>query len=319
MQSLSLKDKRIAVVGIGGVGGFIAALLAAVCPHVTVCARGERGKSILEKGLILHSDLRGEVNSRPESVVTSTRNLPPQDIIFVCVKNYSLKETCHELNESGAVGPGTAVVPVMNGVDPADTCRSFLKGGTVIHSLFYIVAFANPDFSITPQGEPLMVKIGLKNPTADDKALLSGICALLNDATVNCEIGADIESEIWQKYLLNCAYNVVTAYYECPLGPIRDSPEKCAVMESAVREACAVAEALKIWLPANYGQSLIDRFKYQLRPDSSSSLERDFAARRPTELETFSGYLVRKAQSLGIPAPVSAMMYEALKVREAAF
>ena len=112
-----IRDSRIAVVGVGGVGGYVGGMLANYYPHVTFVARGARGESIREKGLVLHSDYKGEIIARPEAVVGSAAELGPQDIVFICVKNYSLEEVCAQLK--GAVGPGTVVVPVMNGVDPA--------------------------------------------------------------------------------------------------------------------------------------------------------------------------------------------------------
>ncbi|MCQ4931419.1 2-dehydropantoate 2-reductase N-terminal domain-containing protein, partial [Agathobacter rectalis] len=53
---MNTEEKKIAVIGIGGVGGYIAGLLAKAYPHVTMVARGARAESIRKKGLVLHSD-----------------------------------------------------------------------------------------------------------------------------------------------------------------------------------------------------------------------------------------------------------------------
>ena len=142
-----IKDSKIAVVGVGGVGGYIGGMLAKYYPHVSFVARGARGESIREKGFVLHSDYKGEILVHPETVAGSSRELEKQDIIFVCVKNYSLESACEELK--GAVGPDTVVVPVMNGVDPAERTAKTLGAGIVVSALIYIVAFANPDYSVT--------------------------------------------------------------------------------------------------------------------------------------------------------------------------
>mgnify|MGYP002231713188 CR=1 FL=1 len=55
---MNTEEKKIAVIGIGGVGGYIAGLLAKAYPHVTMVARGARAESIRKKGLVLHSDIR---------------------------------------------------------------------------------------------------------------------------------------------------------------------------------------------------------------------------------------------------------------------
>ena len=112
---------KIAVIGAGGVGGFVSAMLASHLPDVTVVARGDRGKAIEERGLILHSDYKGEITAHP-AVVPSVPDLGDQDVIFICVKNYSLNQVLDELKHGKAGDPvvrdGTVLVPVVNGVDP---------------------------------------------------------------------------------------------------------------------------------------------------------------------------------------------------------
>lgn len=61
MNQENLKDKRIAVVGAGGVGGYLGAMLARTYGHVTLVVRGRRMESIRENGLVLHSDYKGEI------------------------------------------------------------------------------------------------------------------------------------------------------------------------------------------------------------------------------------------------------------------
>ena len=159
-----LLNRRIAVVGIGGVGGYLAGMLGKVCPHLTLAARGARREALLKHGLVLHSDYSGEICVNPEHVVPVSE-MEEQDCIFVCVKNYSLDEVCREMEH--AVSENTVIVPVMNGADPGDHIRSLIGKGTVVDSLIYIVAFANEDFSITQQGDFANLRIGIQN--ADEK------------------------------------------------------------------------------------------------------------------------------------------------------
>lgn len=143
MKEYTLQDKKIAVVGVGGVGGYLAGVLIRSYPHVTLAARSDRGRSIRENGLVLHNGYHGEIAVHPEKVVDKTELLEPQDFIFVCVKNYSLEQVCRELEN--AVTEDTVVIPVMNGADPGEYTRKFLKKGIIVDSLIYIVAFANQD------------------------------------------------------------------------------------------------------------------------------------------------------------------------------
>ena len=140
------ESPKIAVIGIGGVGGYLSAMLARTYDSVTVVARGEKAQAIRSKGLVLHSDLNGEILAQPKAVLEKTSDLEPQDVIFVCVKNYSLKELLPDLSE--VVAGHTIICPVMNGTDPADRIRDAVSGGTVVKSLIYIVSYALADHSI---------------------------------------------------------------------------------------------------------------------------------------------------------------------------
>ena len=86
---MKAEEKKIAVIGIGGVGGYVAGMLARAYPHVTMVARGARAESIREKGLVLHSDYKGEIIARPERVVPVC-DMGRQDYIFICVKNMNI-------------------------------------------------------------------------------------------------------------------------------------------------------------------------------------------------------------------------------------
>ena len=313
MGKNDLTEKKIAVVGIGGVGGYLAAMLGRVCPHLTLAARGARGESIRENGLTLHSDYKGEIVVRPERVVT-VDELGEQDYIFVCVKNYSLEEVCADI--AHAVTEDTVIVPVMNGVDPGERIRSIMKRGTVVDSLIYIVAFANEDYSVTQQDNYAYMRIGIKNADSIQQEKVEEVSAILSAADIDHKATREIETEIWRKYILNCAYNVASAYYDNTIGQLRDDPLKAKEYEALVQEAYQVALLKGVEVKQEHIDAIIRRFYYELADESTSSLQRDIRAGKTTEVDTFSGYIVREGQRLGVDMPVSEKMYERLKEYE---
>lgn len=308
-----LQDKKITVLGLGGVGGYIGALLADTYPHVSFIARGDRRRSIEEKGLILHSDYRGERIVHPERIVEKGTDLSIQDYIFICVKNYSLEEACRSLE--GCVSKDTVLVPVMNGADPGERVRHYLPQGTVVDSLIYIVAFAGADYAITQQDKFANLYVGIQDADNQDWKTCCDITDLLNGAGIDCTASRDIQAEIWKKYILNCAYNVETAYFNNSIGQLREDPKKAALYETLVEEAWTVAIAKGIHVTEADKNSIIDRFYHRLQYDATSSLQRDVNAGHRTELETFSGYIVREARRLGTSAPASTELYEKLKIK----
>lgn len=346
-------NPKIAVVGLGGVGGYLAGMLAKTHAQVTFAARGERLRAIHDNGFTLHSDYHGEIHVTPKAAVTA-EELDVQDVIFLCVKNYSLEEACAQI--AHAVTENTVVVPVMNGVDPGDRARAYLKKGIVVDALIYIVAFANRDFSVTQQGKFARLEIGLAHADAQSacgttgadaqpliepasagpcqtdrlagadvqqtdgtidtaarqEAALALVDRILSDADIDHNVAQDIQREIWRKYILNCAFNVTTAYYNCPIGEIRGEKTRAAEYEALVNEAYQVALAKGVAVTQAHIDAIIDRFYHEYADDASSSLQRDVSRHKQSELETFSGYLVREARRLGVPAPVSERMYEGL-------
>ena len=314
---MKTEDKKIAVIGIGGVGGYVAGMLAKAYPHVTMVARGARGESIRENGLVLHSDYKGEIVAKPERVVP-VREMGQQDYIFICVKNYSLEDVCENIRDM--VTDDTVIIPVMNGVDPGEKIRSLIGRGTVVDSLIYTVAFANADFSISQQDTFTWLCIGIKNADQGQKEKVAQVAEILKDADIDYKDDGDIEVEIWRKYILNCAFNVMTAFYDNTIGELRRDPVKAQQYETLVWEAASVGRAKGVALTDEHIQEVIHKFRHVHADNATSSLQRDFQiCKKQTELETFSGYIVQEAKRLGVSIPLSEEMYQGLKAKAEKF
>ena len=314
---MKTEDKKIAVIGIGGVGGYVAGMLAKAYPHVTMVARGARGESIRENGLVLHSDYKGEIVAKPERVA-SVREMGQQDYIFICVKNYSLEDVCENIRDM--VTDDTVIIPVMNGVDPGEKIRNLIGRGTVVDSLIYTVAFANADFSISQQDTFTWLCIGIKNADQGQQEKVTQVAEILKGADIDYKDDGDIEVEIWRKYILNCAFNVMTAFYDNTIGELRRDPVKAQQYETLVWEAASVGRAKGVALTDEHIQEVIHKFRHVHADNATSSLQRDFQiCKKQTELETFSGYIVQEAKRLGVSIPLSEEMYQGLKAKAEKF
>ena len=314
---MKTEDKKIAVIGIGGVGGYVAGMLAKAYPHVTMVARGARGESIRENGLVLHSDYKGEIVAKPERVVP-VREMGQQDYIFICVKNYSLEDACENIRDM--VTDDTVIIPVMNGVDPGEKIRSLIGRGTVVDSLIYTVAFANADFSISQQDTFTWLCIGIKNADQGQQEKVTQVAEILKGADIDYKDDGDIEVEIWRKYILNCAFNVMTAFYDNTIGELRRDTVKAQQYETLVWEAASVGRAKGVALTDEHIQEVIHKFRHVHADNATSSLQRDFQiCKKQTELETFSGYIVQEAKRLGVSIPLSEEMYQGLKAKTEKF
>ena len=180
-------------------------------------------------------------------------------------------------------------------------------------SLIYIVSFANVDYSVTQQGDFADLRIGITDAGASEKAKIGEVSAILRTADIDHQVSDEIEVEIWRKYILNCAYNVATAYYDNTIGELRRDPRKAAEYEALVNEAWQVALAKGVAVTQEHVDAIIHRFYKELAGNATSSLQRDIRAGRTAETETFSGYIVHEGKKLGLDLPVSSKMYDGLK------
>ncbi len=302
-----MENLRVAVIGLGGVGGYIGTLLAKKCENVTFVVRKNRCEQIKQKGLTLHSDYNGEINAKPKQVICNGDETEPQDYIFICVKNYSLEEACGDIR--GMVSDNTVIVPVMNGVDPGDRIRKLVGKGIILDSLIYIISYMDDNGDIIQQGDNPHVHIGHLGKGMAETGCAKKVCRLLKDAGIPTVFEEDIEAAIWKKYMLNCAYNVSTACYDETIGMLRRDEKKSKEYEALVWEAYNVAIKKGVNLTEEDANSVIYSFYHVHAENATSSLQRDVRAGRKTELETFCGYLVKEGNLLGISVPVMTRMY----------
>lgn len=298
---------KIMVTGIGGVGGYMASFLCAYHDHVTIIARGKRKESILEKGLVLHSDNFGERVSHP-AVTDDPSTCGIQDVIFICVKNYSLPAALTAVLP--CISDETIVVFMQNGVDHTEVARSIMTKGKIMDSTLYINSEAEPDYSIRQFGAFARMYI-----SGSEGKYSEVLHTVLDHPGLKIRFAKDIRVEVWNKFITNCAINVLTAYYEASIGGALAQPEGTTQFHQLLSEAAAVGKAEGVNLSDTLVEEIYNRVMGQQNKESTSSLARDIMARRPSELEVFSGYLVREADKLHVDVPMSRYFYGELLKR----
>lgn len=310
--------KKIMVVGVGGVGGVLAAnLVKKYGESVSLIARGPRRESLRQNGLTLHSDLYGEFTVHPACIEEDPALCGVQDLILICVKNGGLQKVCRQILP--VVGEHTAVMAVMNGVSAGQELAQRLGKGVLVDSVIYTVSSAGSDYSITQKGSYTYLNIGSHTDSEEGKKAAQEIADLLNAAGVDCKVSRNVQAAIWKKYVLNCAFNVATARWGYTIGQLAADAAKRADCRALMAEAAAVAAKMGVPLPEDLVDKHMVTMMENTTPNSDSSLSRDFDAGKVGEMEVFSGYIVRKAAELGVPAPVSCEYYEGLKARAAGF
>ena len=301
---------RIAVFGTGGVGGYFGGRLAQAGEDVSFIARGKHLRAIQAKGLKVDS-LNGDFVVYPAKATDDVTEVGAVDLIIVGVKAWQVPEAARAMKP--LVGPEMTVLPLQNGVDAVPQLTAELGQAPVIGGLCKIVSFVVGPGHIRHAGFAPSIVIG----ELDDRRTgrIQTIEATLNHAGLATTIATDINVELWMKFLFIASFSGVGAFASAPAGILRTDPELRAQMLQAMEEIYALAHARSIKLPPNSIETVMAGLN-ALPDDATSSMQRDIAAGKPSELESQNGAVVRMARESGVQVPTHGLIYAKLKPLE---
>jgi 2-dehydropantoate 2-reductase len=183
----------------------------------------------------------------------------------------------------------------------------------VIGGLCKIVSFVVGPGHIRHAGFAPSVVIGEIDNRQSDRVVAIG--NVFNDAGIEATIAADIQAALWMKFLFIASFSGVGAIANAPAGVLRTDPELRAQMVHAMEEIFALAHARGITLPPDAIETVMAGVN-TLPEDATSSMQRDIAAGKPSELESQNGAVVRMARESGVEVPTHELIYAKLKPLE---
>ncbi|RAV30014.1 ketopantoate reductase family protein [Sinomicrobium soli] len=297
---------NILIYGIGGVGGYFGARLAATEHHVTFIARGKHLEAIRENGLLVKSFL-GDFRARPDLCTDTLNTVPQPDLVILGVKSWQLPEAARALRT--ILKPGTLVLPLQNGVDNSEKLRQFIPEQQILTGFCNLISFVEAPGIIRHAAFNPRLSFGETDNRKTERALQTD--RVFRQAGINSSIPEDIHREIWRKFMFITTISGLGGLTRVPIGTIRQSAYLYRMMRDTAEEILAVARAGNIDLNPSDVDDVMDIINNQA-PESTASTQRDIMAGKPSELENFNGYIVREAKKLGIPVPVNEMIFECL-------
>lgn len=311
MNQAGMKDLKITVAGVGAIGGLLAAMLGRKYEdQITLIARGSHGVALREKGLALYSDFYGDNVIKPGAVAENGAEIPVQDLVIICCKNYSLDELTEQIRP--CIGPDTIVMPVMNGVEPGDRVREKFPEAICIDSLIYTITAKESDNASRQTGGYTHMFIGSKPGDERHVEASRKVFELFKSVGFDARYSDDIMSEIWQKFILNCGFNVITARYLTNTGGIRRNPEWAKDFHELMKEAEKVGLLEGVNIPDGTAENKFTYCMENQGDEATSSLKRDVEAQRPAELDAFLGAVIRGAEKYGIEVPCTRKYHKEL-------
>ena len=301
---------RVAIYGTGGAGGFFGVKLARSGEEVTFLARGEHLKAIQAHGLCVETPA-GEIVIQPAKATDDPRQVAPVDVVLLGVKAWQVEEAAR--NMQPMVGPATFVIPLRNGVEAPSQLAPVLGAEHVLGSLCGTFSWVVGPGKIRSISAATFIKFGELDNRRSERA--ERLRQSFDKTSVKADIPADIHKALWEKFLLVTAFGGVGAVSRAPIGIIRTMPETRALLQQCMEEVAAVAHARGIQLNDTV---VTDTMRYvdSLAANATTSLQRDIAEGKPSEIDYWNGAVVRQGRAVEVSTPVHQFIYHSLLPQE---
>lgn len=303
---------KIAILGIGAVGGYFGGLLAEKYfssddVEIIFIARERSVNSIKEKGLKIISPQQGKIVF-PKLVSNDTKEIGPVDFLICCVKSYDLAESLVPLKD--CIHDKTVILPLLNGVDAKDIIHSVLPRATVWDGCVYIISRLIEPGVIQESGKIHSLYFGSKSK----HELLKQFESILLEAKIDCHLSEDIEQTIWEKFIFISVVATLTSYLNQSIGPILENETHRKLANTLLSEIKKVAEANQIKIPKNIIEKTITTME-RMPYETTSSMHSDFKKGGKTEYRSLTEYVVKLGERLNIETPEYKRILAAFKNR----
>lgn len=277
---------RIAVVGVGAIGGVTAALLQQAGHELLLCTR---------------RPMSGLTVETPDGVVKidATFFSDPDDAhevdwVMVATKAYDVAGAAKWLDRLCTKGAPVAVL--QNGVEHRERFAPYLAKEQILPVMV--------DCPAERQATERVRQRGVMHLKVQDSALGSEFVELFAGTTADATVVPDFLSVVWRKLCFNSA-GVLSALVMQPAGVVRGEAMGEVALE-IIRECAAVARAEGAHLEEDVAETILAAQR-AAPADSINSMLADRQAGRPTEIDARNGVIVRLGKKHGIPTPANSM------------
>lgn len=293
---------KIAILGIGGVGGFVAAPLihyAKNNPDISIIliCRGETKKTIKRDGLILESKNQ-QRSYRADIVSDNPKEIGILDILILTTKSYSLSEIIGHYQS--CITPKTTIIPLQNMVNATDIIQKHLPiPCTILEGVIYVASNIVTPGHIKHLGGPGKIVLGVDNDHD-----YTDVIDLLSSGGLDITFRKDIKTALWQKYLFVASVGAITSGYGITFGTISKDQTLKRLLHSLMKEIQQLANSLQIPLTDEMvadSLNMLDQFP----PETKTSLQLDIERHKPeTEKPFLIDHIIHKSIEMKGSCPI---------------
>ena len=205
---------RVAVMGSGGLGGFLGGLLARAGEDVTLIARGMNLQALCAKGLTVKLLPEGDFHCAVRAT-DDPSEVGPVDLVWFCVKTFDLMTAARQA--APLIGPRTLILPIQNGVEAIEALAA-LFGDRVLGCVSLAGATLVAPGIVAQKLPRVLVKIGERSGGSNERT--ESLRDTLLRAGIEAELSPDIQQEMWEKFVVVSVTLGLTALTRLPLGPL---------------------------------------------------------------------------------------------------
>ena len=287
---------RIAIFGAGAVGAYFGGRLAAAGEDVTFLARGAHLTALQQDGLHIDSPA-GALHLPKVRATDRPQAVGPVDVVLFTVKMYDIDAAAATLGP--LIGPETVVLTLQNGVEAMDMVARHVGDDHVAGGAAYIVIVIDKPGHLRHTAAHQIV-FGERNGAKSSRLVAFEEAG--TRAGFHAKASADIETDLWIKFVRLSTWSGMTTVTRSPMGVIREDPNLFAMMMSAIDEVIAVGRARGISFPANLVEETV-KLIHKFPGESKSSMFEDLERGRRLELPWLSGAVTRMGKEAGVPTP----------------
>ena len=291
---------QIIVLGAGAIGSLCGAKLAAA-NDVTLVARENHVAAIRKNGLRVEGLEPQTLRLR---AVTALDRIGPNALILVTTKVPDTDAALAPI--APLVRDDTTIIALQNGLDCEKLVRRALDNrGVVLRAITQLGAI------LEAPGVIQFMARGRTTLEQDERS--APIADVFTAAGLECRVSTNIARDVWQKLVINCVVNPITAILGCEVRGIAN-PQLDPLKEIVIAECVAVAAAEGVVLRENLQQEISDFF----RPSHNvASMLQDLRRGRTTEIDYLNGAVAAVGAQHGIDCPVNSALTAIIKAMEA--
>ena len=301
---------RILVVGAGAIGGYFGGRMLQAGRDVTFLVRPRRAAELADAGLVIKSP-NGDVTLRQPPTVLANDIAEPFDVVLLSCKAFDLDDAMKSF--AGAVGPRTAIIPLLNGMLQLDRLDEKFGRERVLGGLCAIAVTLNERREVVQLQPMQSLNFGERDGTLSER--VRAIADVMASGRFGSVASEHIIQEMWEKWVFLASLAAATCLMRASVGTILAVPGGKDFILGMLDECSAVAAAEGFAPRAPF----LERTRGMLTAEGSqmtASMFRDIKAGAPVEADHVVGDLIARGDAAKVPVPRLRTAYTHLKVYE---